>query len=327
MNTIKKHLATSEYANFYLLSGSEDYYVSLYQKRLTNALASTDDTMNYAMFEGSNANIDEVAELAETLPFFAERRLIVLKNTEWFTEKSDYASYFESLPDTTYIIFIERKPSAKSGLYRFVKANGYVASFDKMSKEDMYKYIGNGFRKYGFTIRDSVAEMLVERANSNINLLTQEMNKLIAYCQGKDSVEREDVLAITAFPVEGQIFSMINAVSEGNKKNATRLYVELLEAHESSMRILQMLTKNYYQMALAVRMSARGIANDEIAQKLSVKPFVVQRLLGKHRNTPVGRIFAAVDYGNELEFKIKTGDMDERTAVEVYLTYLCEQKI
>ncbi len=327
MNTIKKHLATNEYSNFYLLSGAEDYYISLYQKRLTNALAEPDDTMNYAIFEGSNTSIEEVTELAETLPFFAERRLLVLKNTGWFGDKTDYASYFESLPDTTYIIFIERNPSAKSGLYRFVKANGYAASFDKMSKDDMYKYIGNGFRKFGLTIRDSVVDMLIERSGSNISLLTQEMNKLIAYCHGQSSVEKEDVLAITAFPVEGHIFAMINAVSEGNQKTATRLYVEMLEAHENSMRILQMLTKNYYQMALAVRMSARGIANDEIAQKLSIKPFAVPRLLGKHRNTPLNRIFAAVDYGNELEYKIKTGDMDERTAVEVYITYLCEQKI
>ena len=40
-----------------------------------------DDTMNFARFEGKGLDVDELIRLADTMPFFAERRLILVEDS------------------------------------------------------------------------------------------------------------------------------------------------------------------------------------------------------------------------------------------------------
>ena len=65
----------------YLLFGEEGYLKRQYRDRLTRAMLPEGDTMNYACYEGKGIEIREVIDLAETMPFFAERRLIVFENS------------------------------------------------------------------------------------------------------------------------------------------------------------------------------------------------------------------------------------------------------
>ena len=52
-----------------------------YKDRFIKAMLPEGDTMNYAYYEGKNTDIKEVIDLAETLPFFGDRRLIVFEDT------------------------------------------------------------------------------------------------------------------------------------------------------------------------------------------------------------------------------------------------------
>ena len=79
--------------------------------------------MNYAYYEGKGVEIREVIDLAETLPFFAERRLIVFENTGLFKSSgADLAEYIKTMPETTYFIFVEEEVDKRSKLYKAVKA-------------------------------------------------------------------------------------------------------------------------------------------------------------------------------------------------------------
>ena len=48
-------------------------------------LASEGDDMNASFFEGTSVPLQEVMSLGSTLPFFAEKRLILIENTEKFS--------------------------------------------------------------------------------------------------------------------------------------------------------------------------------------------------------------------------------------------------
>ena len=49
-------------------------------------------------------------DLAETMPFFADRRVILLENTGFFKNKADaLADYMGSLPDYLVLIFVEEE--------------------------------------------------------------------------------------------------------------------------------------------------------------------------------------------------------------------------
>ena len=108
MKNLNEDLKTGKLKQAYLLYGEENYLKRQYKERITKALLGEDDTMNYAYYEGKGINLKEVIDLAETLPFFAERRLIVFENTGLFKSAgADLADYIKDLPETTCFLFIE----------------------------------------------------------------------------------------------------------------------------------------------------------------------------------------------------------------------------
>ena len=80
MKTIDNDIKTGQFKQIYLLYGEEQYLIRQYRDKLKHALAADDDTMNFSAFSGSDINQKEIIDLAETLPFFADRRLIPRQN-------------------------------------------------------------------------------------------------------------------------------------------------------------------------------------------------------------------------------------------------------
>ena len=78
MKSLNEDLKTGQFSQIYLLYGEENYLKKQYKERFVKAMLPQGDTMNYAYYEGKGVEIREVIDLAETLPFFAERRLIVI---------------------------------------------------------------------------------------------------------------------------------------------------------------------------------------------------------------------------------------------------------
>lgn len=80
MQTLNQDIKTGEFKQIYLLYGEEAFLKNSYKNRLKEAIIG-DDTMNFARFEGKGLDVDELIRLADTMPFFAERRLILVEDS------------------------------------------------------------------------------------------------------------------------------------------------------------------------------------------------------------------------------------------------------
>ena len=110
MKTIDEQIRTGQFSNIYLLYGQENYLKQQYKNKLKQALAAPDDTMNTAYCEGSKINPLAVIDLAETMPFFAERRLILIEDSGFFKSGCDpLAEYLPKVPSSTIFIFTENE--------------------------------------------------------------------------------------------------------------------------------------------------------------------------------------------------------------------------
>ena len=83
METLNQHMKEHTFKRVYLLYGEERFLVNNYKKRLREAIAG-DDTMNFNSFQGKNPDVREIISLADTMPFFAERRLILIDESGFF---------------------------------------------------------------------------------------------------------------------------------------------------------------------------------------------------------------------------------------------------
>ena len=83
MQTLNQDIKEHSFKPAYLLYGEEEFLKNSYKNRLREAITGG-DTMNYNYFEGKNLDVQEIIGLADTMPFFAEKRLILIEDSGMF---------------------------------------------------------------------------------------------------------------------------------------------------------------------------------------------------------------------------------------------------
>ena len=110
MKSLQEDLKTGNFKTAYLLYGEEAYLRQQYKDKLLKELNPDGDTMNFIRYEGKGIEIREMIDLCETMPFFADHRVILVENSGFFKNKcEELADYMKTLPDYVRMIFVEEE--------------------------------------------------------------------------------------------------------------------------------------------------------------------------------------------------------------------------
>src|SRR5574344_2105803 len=119
MKSILADITSKDYKQLYLLHGEEAYLKHQYRDKLKEALMDGADTMNYHYFEGKEVVIPSLIDLSETIPFFADRRVIVIENSGLFKQGGEQlAEYLGQPSPTVFFIFVENEIDKRSRLFK-----------------------------------------------------------------------------------------------------------------------------------------------------------------------------------------------------------------
>ena len=150
MKSLNEDLKTGNFKRVYLLFGEENYLKKQYKDRLTKALISEGDTMNYAYYEGKGIDVKEIIDLSETMPFFSERRLIVIENSGFFKNATaELAEYMKEIPETTYFIFVETELDKRGKMFKAVKDKGRIVELARQDEKTLVRWIYGNVKKEG----------------------------------------------------------------------------------------------------------------------------------------------------------------------------------
>ena len=328
MKSLNEDLKTGQFKQIYLLYGEEAYLKKLYKNRFVKAMVPEGDTMNYRYFEGKNTNPKEIIDLAETLPFFAERRLIVLENTGFLKNATpELAEYLKNMPETTYMIFVESELDKRGKLYKAIKEKGHIVELKRQDEKTLMRWAAGILAREGRKITTRDMELFLTKTGTDMGNIRMELEKLITYTMGQDIVTREDIEEICTTRTENKIFDMVRAVTERNQRRALDLYNDLLTLREPPMRILFLLSKQFRQMCLAKKMAGEGASQNEIATRLGIPSFVARNILACARAYSVEELEQAEEDFVDAEEAVKTGRLQDVLSVELLIVkYSTERK-
>lgn len=320
MKTIDEDIKTGQFKNIYLFYGEEAYLKKQYKDKLKNALVAPDDTMNFAAYEGKNIDLTELIDLADTLPFFADRRVILIEDSGFFKGScEELAEYVPRVCETTVILFVENEIDKRSKLYKAVKNNGKIVEFSTQTEELLTRWILSRLKKEGKKITGSVMQLFLSKTGTDMGNIDRELEKLICYCMNKEVIEAEDVEAVTTEQTTNKIFDMVNAIAEHNQRKALDLYYDLLTLKEPPMRIMYLISRQFQILLNIKDMSAKGFDNSTMAQKAGIPPFAVRRNVTQAKGFTMQQLKDAIKDGVEFEEAVKTGRMNDQLAVELFL--------
>lgn len=319
MKILSQHIKSGEFKPVYLIYGTEDYLRKQYRDKMRQAIVG-DDTMNYSYFEGKGISVKELIDLGETLPFFSERRLIVVENSGFFSSTQDeLAAYLKELPDTTCFVFVEKDVDKRNKLFKAVSSLGYAANMTPPDERTLMRWIAGLLKSERRQMSESTLRYFLERIDTDMENIRRELDKLVVYTDGREEIVREDIDAVCTVYTESQVFDMVKAVAEKQQVKALQLYYELIGQKEAPMRILYWITRQFNQLYQMKDLQSKGYPDHVIAERMGVRDFVVRKNKALCEHFSLAELRQAVEICVEREGDVKTGRLNDRMAVELLI--------
>lgn len=320
MRQINEDIKQGNFKQAYLLYGEERYLRRQYRERLRKALCSDGDTMNTHFYEGKNVAVGEIIDLAETLPFLAERRVIFISNSGLFKSGGEQMAEYLAAPcETTFFVFMESEVDKRSKLFKTVQSKGYAAEFAIQDEKTLMRWSAGVLAKDNKKISENTLQLLLSKTGTDMENIQMELEKLICYCMDRDVITAADVEAVCAARISNHIFDMINAVADKQQRRALDLYYDLLALKEPPMRILFLIARQCNMLLQAKELKSKGYDNRTISSKLGVAPFIASKYLNQASKFKSATLRTAVEKCVDAEEAVKTGRMNDVMSVEILI--------
>lgn len=319
MKVINQHIKNNEFQSVYLIYGEEEYLKKQYRDKLHKAITG-EDTMNYSYFEGDKVSVKEVIDIGNTLPFFAEKRLVVVENSGFFkSSQEELADFIRNLPDYLIVVFVEKEVDKRNKVYKAVNDTGYVCEMKQQTTAVLVQWITGILKAEGKVIDRPAVDLLLAKTGAGMDTIRAELEKLICYCMDREEITVADVEAVCTTQTVSRIFDMITAIATKKQKQALELYYDLLTLKEPPMRILYLLSRQFNGILQVKESLAMGNSNAQIAKEMGVAPFIVGKYASQAKYFESSQIKQALLDFADVEECVKTGKLEDKLGVELMI--------
>lgn len=320
MQQLIQDLKSRMFKQMYLLCGEEDYLRKQYRDKLKDALVPSGDTMNYHYFEGKDINVNEVIDLAQTLPFFAEKRVLFLENTGLCkTGGEKLADYLQEPAESAVIVLIETQIDKRSKLFKTIKDKGRVCEFTTPDDATLRKWIFGIVKKENKTIDGEALNLFLEKTGNDMENIRSELEKLFCYTMKRDTITPQDVENVCTQRVSNRIFEMVAAIAEKKQKKALDMYHDLLTLKEPPMGILSLIARQFNLMLQVKELQQKGYPSKVIGEKTGLSPYIAQKYERQASRFKTADLKRALEACAKTDEAVKMGKMNDVMSVELLI--------
>lgn len=327
---LNQNIKSGNFSRAYLFFGPEAFLMRHWQKRLTEAALGTDTSMASLNLETFNEStpVSDIIASAQTLPFMAEHRIIILKNSGLFDagkkeDADEIADFLPHIPESTVIIFIEEKVDKRLKLFKRLKEIGFIGEAATPKPNELAEWAAKLCASRGKSLSRSAANYLINNVENDMQFLFTELEKLIAYVGENAQITNEDIDAVCTKSLDVKIFDLMKAVGTGNARTAISLYKGLIALKESPFMILAMIARQYRFYLQCQDLAKNGMATKAIAAQLGLHPFAAENFVAESRRIPTQALLCALNECLNTDYAVKTGQMGDVAAVEFLIIKLC----
>ena len=320
MKKLSEEIKSGQLKQVYILYGEEAYLRNQYKDKLKNALLGEGDSMNFHYFEGKDVRPGEVIDLAETMPFLAERRVIILENSGLFAHGGEeLAEYLSAPSETAYFVFVEPTVDKRSKLYKAATAKGRAIEFGVQDEAVLKRWILGFLKKENKNITERDLNLFLDKTGSDMENIRGELEKLLCYCLNRDVITAQDIEEVCTKQVSSRIFDMISAVAERNQNKAMELYYDLLTLKEPPMRIMFLIARQFNLLLQVKELRNKGLDANAIGTKVGLAGFIAGKYVTQASKFKEDDLRRALADCVESEEAVKTGRMNDVMSVELLI--------
>lgn len=298
--------------------------------------------LNTVRLNGELLGFESLQADSLTIPFLAERRLVIVENAQSFLAKAGkdssekFVELFDFLPESTALVFVVDDQLGKrrgerswenqksyAWVTKWIEENtikGIVIDALLPVDEDMPAWIMRKAKELGGTFRPDAAHLLASYIGNNTLQAEKEIEKLITYV-GDGVVEPDHVTLLTAHEQEGNIFALTDALGERNAVKAMQEF-QLLTEKSDVMELSGMIHRQFRLLIQAREIIDEGGSVQQIEKELKVLNFVARKLYTQAQRFSLRQLLDVFSRLLDIDEGIKTGGMPGQTAYELLIADL-----
>lgn len=348
MQKLRKDLQNGSYLPAYIFYGEEFYNmketVELFTEFFTNGY--TDD-LNVEKIDAAKCEVNDVLNAVGTMGFFSTQKLVLVENASlWLgggkknskQEESGQEEaakvnldclldYLANPVESTCLIFLAEEGIHKNRkLVKAVAKVGRLVEFPLLQGGEVYEFIRREFQKRNVDYEKSVADYLILAVGNNLFLLTQEIDKLIHYCGGAETVSLAQAKEIVSKNSLFTVFALIDAVAGKDGGKSLLLLEEMIRQGEAEQKILVLLARQFRLIYQTKCMKGAGYRNADIAKTLGQHPFVVEKAAKQGNGFSLDCLEKNLEILLETDKKNKRGQLDLKKGLQISVLQICAQK-
>jgi len=302
---------------------------------------------NISSLDGRTVKPADLLAVCATVPFLGSHRLVIVEgllgrfesgrsggrrregrgSRESIEPWKALPVALAEMPESTVLVFVDGELSASNPLLRLLAPLAEAREFVPLRQRAVPDWVRARADKLGLSISPRAVALLAELVGNDLRTLSQELEKLGVYAEGRQ-VEEEDVRELVTGAREASVLAMVDAVVEGRSGQAVRLLEQLRDEGASSIVALNMITRQYRNLVLAKELMLAHLTPTEIGQRLGIRSdFALRKVIEQSRRYSMPQLEAAFARLLEADAAIKRGIYDEDLAVDILLEDLARLSV
>lgn len=309
--------------NFYLFYGEDKSILNKELDDLKKKLNITEDDVIYYDID----SVNDIIEEALTISMFSSNKFIVINGTSYLSDKKEVADmklledYFEHYNSDSYLVFISNKDNVDSRkkLVKLMASKG-VSKKIEATTDYLNGYVNDYLSNAGYKMNSLDVTYFLTRVGSNINNITNELDKLMLYKVEDKIITKEDITKLVEENIDNPIYDLVGYILKNENSKAIKLYNAFMQSGMDAASLIPVIAAQIRLLFQVKRLYNQGKSNDEIAKILEFKSvYRVKYLLSDSYYYSEEDLIKYLSKLADLDKNIKLGMIDSRVFLELFI--------
>lgn len=323
----KQHLTKDSPSSLYLIHGEESYLVNKAVSLLkSKVLGEQVSDLTFIPLNGEATMAREIMTAADSMPLLGGQKLVLVKNAQALKAKEQEAliDYFSRPASFNVLVFaIEGKIDQRKKFFTTIKKQGQVVACPHPKPRDCLVWLKQQAKACDCDLAHDAANHLLEASGADLQLLDNELNKIITFVGEKKRISLSDVEAVLGRRPSYPMFQLTDAIRKKNLKTALQILNQLLSEGHHPLLLLAMLANQLRKIARAKELLNQGVSTSQIGQQVGILPFLRDDFVKQAGNFNLEQIRQALSSLLATDIKLKSSSQPANILMEALLIELC----
>lgn len=309
----------------YVLYGEERSLIQDALDKIIHDEIDIPNEMNTVVYNAHEVTMQNILDDAQTIPFFADKKIIVVQNANFLSGSNDteintdqLEAYLKNPMPSTVLVFIGYFPKldSRKKIVKFMQKVCRIMAFERLDDYGKQRFINEACDKRNLKLNREAQSELSKRLSADISTINHELNKLSLY--GKN-IKKEDVEALVTRPLEEDVFQLVNAVVKKDLKSSIHLWNDLCVLNKDAIFLTALLSSQFRFLYQVKILQKQGKSEREITQELKAHPYRVKMSLNSIGLLSGDELLSILNRLADLDQDMKTGKVDKKLGFEMFL--------